>query len=94
MGMGRKRARRERILSCPWHVVCERNAHQDDSQAEEPLGLEPCPKKFARLYDVQRHLASVHGMELSDAELRSVMPENDIAQLPAPRELKRLRTEL
>jgi len=57
--VGQLKRKRARVLPCPWVKV----------------GSESCPKKFARLYDVRRHLASVHGLSLSDAELCTLMPE-------------------
>ncbi|KAL4400029.1 RNA polymerase II transcription regulator [Malassezia pachydermatis] len=76
---GRQRSRRERVLSCPWPSLGEGNA--------------ACPRHFARLYDVRRHLHSVHHVDLSDEELRAVMPTDALVQLPAPRAAKRIRTD-
>ena len=66
--VGQLKRKRARVLPCPW----------------DKLGSDSCPKKFARLYDVRRHLASVHGLSLSDAELCTLMPEE-------PRAIKRPR---
>ena len=64
---------------------------QASSEVQE---LEPCSRKFARLYDVRRHLASVHGLHVSDAELKTCMPEAVLALLPPPRTVKRIRHEV
>lgn len=81
----RKRARRERILTCPWDELRQRHSPADPSPS--------CTKKFARLYDVRRHVASVHGVHLSDTELCELVPDADLAQLPEPRTPKRMRTD-
>lgn len=87
IGSSRKRARRERVLPCPWPML----SGQASSEVQE---LEPCSRKFARLYDVRRHLASVHGLHVSDAELKTCMPEAVLALLPPPRTVKRIRHEV
>lgn len=130
LGTSRKRARRERVLTCPWDALrpVERPAVANDGSAptlgrpdrgssvpgslsatdqvpdticsaEQPEktpsihgAWQSCTKKFARLYDLRRHLASVHHLNLTDDELRPLIPDTALAQLPAARQ-KRQRID-
>lgn len=87
LGSSRKRSHRERVLPCPWLTL----NMQASGEGHE---LDACPRKFARLYDVRRHLSSVHGLDVSDAELRTCMPEAALALLPPPRPAKRVRQDV
>lgn len=86
LGSSRQRAHRERVLPCPWLLL----GGPDAGSVQE---LEACPRKFARLYDVRRHLSSVHGLHVTDTELKTCMPKAALALLPSPRGVKRARQE-
>lgn len=48
---------------CPAHAT-----HPHDLPVEER-----CASRFWRVYDVRRHLKSEHGLELEDAEVRTLL---------------------
>jgi hypothetical protein len=65
---------------------------EDDAQGAEAIAaLSPqdvqqaCAFRFGRLYDARRHMRAVHEVELSDAELRALIPADETAGLPKPR---------
>ncbi|PWN19854.1 hypothetical protein BCV69DRAFT_283958 [Microstroma glucosiphilum] len=57
-------------------------ASTDASTITDP---QACPFRFARLYDVTRHLRGAHGVELSQGEVRRLFEEEELQGLPAPR---------
>jgi hypothetical protein len=86
------RRHRTRILSCPWaRVVALLDAEDDAQGAEAIAALSPqdvqqaCAFRFGRLYDARRHMRAVHEVELSDAELRALIPADETAGLPKTR---------
>lgn len=72
----RKRARRERVLPCPW------------AQLAGP-DTDACPRLFARLYDLRRHMNSAHALATTDAELAALFP--DVMRALPPSRVKRKR---
>ena len=90
---------RGRVLQCPWPSLvqrAERTVPPSAEQAAMPPAektaapeAEPCQQRFARLYDLRRHLASAHALELSDEELAKVLPDEQLRQLPPPRKRPR-----
>lgn len=111
VGAGRKRARRERVLPCPWPLLCRDTeadvwphgspasddaatgvvSPRDSSEMSTVADSASCTRRFARLYDVQRHLTSVHGLSLTYDELCMLLPDEALAQLPS--HSKRARSE-
>ena len=71
----RRRAVRDKVLLCPWARLAPE--------------AEPCPRRFARLYDVRRHLESAHALSVDDEELKHLFADA-MDQLPAPRKRARL----
>lgn len=68
----RRRAVRERILPCPWDQLAG-----DGAEAA-------CSARFSRLYDLRRHMESVHALCVREDELAQLFPD-EVEQLPKKR---------
>lgn len=76
----KKRRMRGRVVACPWSTICSlRNGESNGSEAIS------CPFRFSRLYDVQRHLESKHGIMLSQLEISTLLSEEEGSRLATPR---------
>ncbi|WFC98552.1 hypothetical protein MYAM1_001280 [Malassezia yamatoensis] len=59
----RRRNVRQRILPCPWGLLSGSNASKH------------CSARYARLYDLRRHMESAHALHVSDEDLSDLLPE-------------------
>lgn len=90
--LSKKRLRRTRgrIIACPWPTLCHL---RDGKESEEASASSWCPFRFSRLYDAQRHLQSQHGVQLSQAEIRLLLREEEQSMLGAARKGTKGATE-
>lgn len=82
-GATKKRRMRGRIVACPWSKIC---LLRDDGQSDS---AQPCPFRFSRLYDVQRHLQAAHSISLLQAEIASLLDKEEGSRLATPRSTSR-----
>lgn len=74
----KKRRMRGRVVACPWPKLSVlQNGEHSISQE--------CIFRFSRLYDVQRHLESKHGVGLSQGEISALLSAEESSQLATPR---------
>lgn len=58
-------------LSCPCDLIKDESNHP----SSQPTHQRSCPRRFSRVYDVQRHLAKDHHLELSEDETRLMLSD-------------------
>jgi general transcription factor IIIA len=75
-GISKKRKMRGRVVTCPWEKVC---LLRDGEQ------ISACAFRFSRLYDVQRHLESTHGIVLTQGDILSLIGDEEGSRLATPR---------
>lgn len=89
----RQKLAKRRILACPWPKL--KMAMTEQGQANRNFGGEGieavlgCDYHFSRVYDVQRHLLSKHGVELSQLKIRALLTNQERDALPLPRSRSR-----
>lgn len=66
-----------RTIACPWPQLRPPDAADD-----------ACTQRFSRLYDVRRHLASAHALQVHDDELRGIIRPHPAEPEPAPKRVR------
>lgn len=95
---GAELPKRGRILTCPWSHLSGQGAETLLSRrSPAPLGDEvgsatsfqetsaACHVRFSRVYDLRRHLRAAHAACLEDGQVRQLLGEDVLQQLPMPR---------
>lgn len=82
----KRRLAKGRILACPWSKISAELAKRggESSNSSSSAGI-TCDYRFSRVYDVQRHLASKHQVDLSQLEIRALLTSEERQALPNPR---------